>query len=348
MTDALNIVHEADAQRQHVRVNLPAAITIDGKMFTASDWSNAGMSLSIDGKADMKSFKEGNIIGGVVHFELDSFGINVPMTIETRNIDKKAQTVGLKFIDMTQRQVSIMHHMVNAYVTGEITNVNDLIHVVGRNNMSNPRKIPSKDNDGGFDIGNLVRKGVVACLSFLLFAYVAIAIYDQAYVVEAQSATVVADGFPVLAPAQGVVGYKGLTAGTKISKGEALLTVLSDTGTITSADSPCDCIVTDQLVDKGAVVSKNEAILTLIPQNAPLYIEAFVPYEQALNLTKDQSVMVSGKGNAFKMPATIESIQLQKGAANNARVKLSTDGNIPADTIGMPIEVRFDTLGWAF
>ena len=348
MTDALNIVHEADAQRQHVRVNLPASITIDGKIFTASDWSNAGMSLSVTDKGDMKLFKEGNIAGGVLHFELDSFGINVPMTIETRTVDKKAQTVGLKFIDMTQRQVSVMHHMVNAYVTGEITNVNDLIHVVGRNNMSNPRKIPSKDGDNGFDIGNLVRKCVVGFLSLLLFIYVATAIYDQAYIVEAKSATVVADGFPVMAPAQGVVGYKGLQSGTFVSKGEALLTVLSDTGTITSTDSPCDCIITEQLIAKGSVVTKSDPILTLIPQNAPLYIEAFVPYEDALNLTKNQSVMISGQGNLLSMPAIIESIQLQKGTANNARVKLSANDKIPADVIGMPVEVRFDTLGWAF
>lgn len=347
MANTLNIVHEADAQRQHVRVNLPASITINDKKYTALDWSNAGMSLSLDDKKNLKEFTGETIQDGILHFVLDSFVLNIPMTIQIRNIDKNAQIVGLKFIDMTSRQISIMRHMVNAYITGEIINVNDLIHIVGRNNMSNPRNIPSNNKDG-FDFGGIIRKFIVGFLSFLLLAYIAIAVYDQAYIVEASTAIVIADGLPVNAPATGVIGYKELQNGTSVSKGEPLMTVLSNSGTVTSLDSPCDCIVTNQLVSKGSIVNKDTPVLMLTPQNTPLYIEAYVAYENALLLTKKQNAIIEMNGNTISLPAKIESIQLQNNTSNNAKIKLVTNTKIPNINIGMPVKVRIDTAGWAF
>ncbi len=347
MTKTANIVHEADSQRQHVRVHLPAKIEINGDDYKIVEWSNSGASVSADNKNSLKKLNIKPAQKIVMIFDFDSFSLRVPMTAEARHTDEEKLLVGIRFVDMTARQISIMQHLVNAYVTGELSEVNDLINIVGRNNMGNPRKIPSKDQDNNFSakIGQYGRKGLVFLVSFLLVSYIAVAIYEQMFIVEAQSATVMADGFPLTAPSQGIVSYKKTQNGDNVTRGEALLSVLSPTGTVTGADSPCDCIVTERLITKGSYVGKGEPILTLVPQNAPFFVEAFIPYGKALKIAKTDGVKIEVLGGEISIAATIESIQLNPDQANVARVKLIPNTPMPQNSYGLPVEVKIDTAG---
>ena len=50
------LVHETEAQRQHIRISLPASIHIDGKNYTLADWSVGGISVILN-KGAIENFR---------------------------------------------------------------------------------------------------------------------------------------------------------------------------------------------------------------------------------------------------------------------------------------------------
>lgn len=351
MTKATNLVHEADAQRHHVRVKLPAIVEIDGIAYQTKDWSTAGASVLVSPEQSATdAFKEGKVHNVRLIFDFNGFTLVVPMKVEVRHTraEDSDSYVGLRYIDMTQEQIVIMQQLVGSYVTGELSSVGEIIHVMSRNNFTKPRQVPKRENLSSRErFSGLLKKAAVPVVSILLLAYVSLAIFEQNFVASAQKAVVTGDSVPVMAPAGGIVSLKDLHGGDRVRKGEVLMTIQGETGTVTGVDSPCDCIVEERLVGSGMTVSKGTSILRLLPLDTPLYVEARVSYKDSVRLLKGQKAVLDIPGSRRDMEGTVVGIFSDAGADASVRVTIRTSEKIPVDLAGLPIRVRINMLGKA-
>lgn len=348
MTNTTNLVHEADAQRHHVRVKLPAKVEINNTLYEVKDWSTGGASLSVPADNQSGVFVSGKTYQVRMVFDFTGFSLFVPMTVEVRHTqdEQSAVQVGLRFIDMTAEQIVIMQHLVGSYVTGELGSVGELIHVLSRNNFTKPRQVPKREEDMtvGEKISHFTKKAMVPLVSIGLLAYVSMAVFEQNFVVSAEKAVVTGDAVAVVAPSGGIVSFKGLHNGDQVKKGDVLMTVKSDTGTIVGIDSPCDCVVRSRSVDSGSVVNKGTVIADLMPIDDPLYVMAYVSYKEATRLSKGDKVTLSFAKLGQSYEGKITGIALDRISGDRAEVVVRPITQIPAEMIGLPVTMKINTL----
>lgn len=347
MTNAPNLVHEADAQRHHVRVKLPAQIEINGKSYAMSDWSTGGAQVKLPAQADPAVFADSKVHKARLVFDIAGFSIVVPMTVELRHVENKSDggLMGLRYIDMTKEQIVIMQHLVSSYVTGTLTSVDDIIHVMSRNNFTKARQIPKREEKltPGEKTSLMIKRLAVPVVSILLLTYIFFAMFEQSYIISAEKAVITGSGMAVIAPAGGVVNFQDLNNGDMVKKGDVMMTILSETGTTTGVDSPCDCVIEERPVDAGTMIGKGTVVLRLIPLDAPLRVEAYVPYEEAIRLSKGQMVLVRLPGDHDKYSGTISSITIGTQAEARAKVTISADEALPSALVGTPVSVKINT-----
>tara|TARA_A200000113_G_scaffold186846_1_gene174117 strand:+ start:996 stop:2042 length:1047 start_codon:yes stop_codon:yes gene_type:complete len=339
-----HIVHEAESQRQHVRVDLPAKVEINGVIYEADNWSTGGVNIKMSPQQQTE-FKEGHVYEAVLVFEMDSFALSVPMSLGARHISAKDAEIGMRFETMSDRQISIMQHLVGAYVTGDLASAGDFINVVSRNNMTNVRKIPQKGELSASErVKGALMRAAVPVLSCLLILYVALSIYEQNYIVSASSAVISAPAMTVSAPASGTVSYSDLAPGSEVVKGEALLSVASASGLINGLDSPCDCIVLEQLKNSGDLVQSAQPVMRLVSKDAAFFIEAKIAYKDATKIAKGTKALIIQDAAGIEMQAEVTNVNVQPGDLS-AHIKLKASQPLTSDQLGMPVEVKIDTAG---
>jgi alginate biosynthesis protein Alg44 len=347
MTTTQNLVHEADAQRHHVRVRLPARVEIEGQLYEARDWSTAGASIVESGARNSPRFADKKVHDARLIFDFTGFTLAVPMRIEVRHVKEEAGdgVLGLRFIDMTQEQIVIMQQLVSAYITGELSTVGDLIHVLGRNNFTKPRQIPSKEEMSSKERAvSFAKKLAVPLITALLVIYVGTSLFEQNYIVKAHRALVTGSTQVVVTTAGGVASFQDVHPGDTVKKGDVLMTILTDTGTVTGIDSPCDCVVEQRKASTGEVIGKGETVFTLVAMDAPLYVESFVLYEDAVHLAKGQSVKLDLPGGKGRMSGEVTGVTMGMGEGRLVKVKIKPSEAIAPDLVGLPVGVKINTL----
>lgn len=345
-SNVLNIVHEADSQRQHVRVQIPALVHIDGQSYDVKEWSVAGLALECKTEAELARFKEQGLHSAELSYDLSAFKLNVPINLEVMRVDNQNSMVGARFSNMEQAQLSTIQNLVNAYISGELVSAGDAIHVVSRNNFVKPRTIPTKGEESGADKSKKLFKKISLYLVFALAVlYVLSGLYEQIYLITAKSALVVSNGFALQAPAGGALNYNDIFSGDTVKKGDVIMNVVSGTGTIQGIDSPCDCVVSQIHVPPGTTVSKGESILALSPVGTRPYVDAFVTYEEAARLAEGQTAHVLFFGAKKTQAGTIIDIVSKAEASETYIVRIKFEKAIPQKLIGTPVKVKFDTLG---
>ncbi len=346
MTNTPNLVHEAEVQRHHVRVKLPAKVEINGTAYATRDWSTAGASVVVPANADRNVFKEGKVHFARLLFDFSSFSLAVPIKLEVRHAsgEDDGQSIGLRYVDLTQDQVVIMRQLVSSYVSGELTSVDELIHILARNNFAKPRQIPKADGNVPFGerLSLFIRKAAVPLISLLLIGYVALAIFEQKFVVSAEKALVTGDNIVLTSPGGGIIGFKNLHAGDRIKKGDVLMSLTSDTGTITGVDSPCDCVILDRPIDSGTRIERGSITLRLIPLDTPLRVEAFVNYENAVRLARGQVASLHMPGESGTRSGVITGISIGQGG-DRAKIFIHPLETLPTDLVGVPVNVKINT-----
>lgn len=346
-----NLRHEAEVQRQHARIQLPAKVAVAGIVLETANWSNGGVALKIpEDMALPKELKEGSSHQAAFQFEFEGFSFVVPLDIEIRHIvKKKDKVVGCRFTNLTRRQISIIQSMVNAYISGEVVQIGDLLDVAARNNFSRPRTIPSADEGLSpfIRFRNRMRRSLrftmVTAVFAALIAFIFLSIYERMFVITAVSGQVAADMISVDAPAGGKVFFKPIPMGTQISKGELLLTISSDTGNITSAESPCDCILKRRIFENNSLARKGEPVLEMVPPDAIPFIRAAVPNTEAVRLKVGDTASLSLPGHG-RVTGKITAIQSGADLGANAILLITPEKPIPVSYVDNPVKVRVDTL----
>lgn len=352
MQTTASIVHEAEVQRQHIRLQLPAEIELQGKRYTTYDWSSGGFAIQLPGSgADelLSRLPVGKIDEGKMRFVFDGFELMVPMQFEVRYSGAQQKRIGCRFTNVDKRHIAIFQYLVSAYVSGEVIQIGDLLDVASRNSFVNVQKLPSAD--AGLSPAQRMRRRMsrvgwsllVALVSLGLLFYLVSGIYEHSYVVQAKSAEISADMIVLDSPAGGKVNYVPVAFDTKVKKGEPLISVATDTGALQGIDSPCDCYVKQRLHENSSRVNKGEGLLYLVPVDANPYVASRVAFEDAVKLQTGQKAMLRFPGGD-NVPGKVTAIQARDPrGSDKAYVRVETEKPLSALQIDDPVEVKFDT-----
>lgn len=139
-TDTSHAVHEAEVQRQHPRVRIPASLHLEAKgraqTYELIDISAGG--IGFDAQGDQ--FRVGRIHRGTLKFSIDPMGMTLPVNFRVCNADQENGRVGCAFEDLDGRQIALLRQLINAYMAGEVVSVGDVLTTLSRDNHAAPRK----------------------------------------------------------------------------------------------------------------------------------------------------------------------------------------------------------------
>ncbi len=353
MSGSTQIVHEAETQRQHVRLQLPIEVEIGDTVYNADDWSHSGIALHWPDDSlgsGNSTVSIGQHLQGTLRFPFPEFGLTVPIDLEVRNINADNRRVGCRFTNLGERQTSLLQYLVSAYISGEVVSAGDFIDVVGRNNQTTARSLPKRDEgESAFEqtkrkLRRVIGLGATLMVFLLLLGYVITGIYERSYVTRASSASVMTESITVEAPVAGKLFYQPLKPGTKVKTGDPLLMVETDKGNMVSVDSPCNCIVRERLEDNYARTSTAKPAIKMLSVDAEPYITAYVPFDKAVSLARGQEALLSFHGYDRYVKGRISSIDAGNEAKNLTLVIIEPDESLPKSLIGEPVEVTFDTF----
>jgi alginate biosynthesis protein Alg44 len=301
-----NVVHEAEAQRQHARLKLPAKVRFLNAQGKATelpllDLSAGGFSL----EANKGVLVEGKHYNGKLLFEIDGIGFSMKINFQVRSLGENR--VGCEFHNLRPREISALRHILSGFMSGELINVGDLLNTLQRENFTKAR---SHTNEGG-SLFSRIKAVSISLLVFLIgvaaCSYVLYQLYDIYFITHADSAQVSTLGEPVSMPREGTL---------------------------------------QSLVSIGAVVSKGTAVFTLTPLDSVASVEARFPYRAFDELQPGTEVTFLVGGEHTPRSGTISSMVLQDGGlASDIRVIITPTEPLDIALSKRPVDVRIQPLG---
>src|SRR5688572_30040357 len=130
MNNALKqkIVHESEAQRQHVRLPFPAKAEINGTIYATKNMSPGGVSIeNITG-----DFRAGKEIPLTLKIPFDNFSLDIHVQAEILHYDAQQRTLGCRFVNLDANHVSLFNHILRAFLAGDAVASGDIINIVTR------------------------------------------------------------------------------------------------------------------------------------------------------------------------------------------------------------------------
>ena len=352
MKPQLSVVHESEAQRQQVRLQMPAQIEIGTSTLEAVDWSHGGIAIKWTEESAhtiQQGLNIGKILKAKMMFPFAGFDLSLPVDLEVRYVNAERERIGCRFMNLNQRNISMLQYLVGAYISGEVINAGDVMDVVGRNNFTRERKIPLADDElspyGRFKrkVGKTTASIVVLAVSVAVFSYLAMSLYERIFVVAAKSAQVTADFVTITAPSSGVVFYK-MQKDQVVKKGAPLIIVNSLTGNTISVDSPCDCIVKETLLAEQERAAKGQPVMRLVDRDAVTYVNAYVPNEDVIRFGPDQEALIRLPGHHNYFRGVVDSVRTSGDSSPITIVKVMPEKKLPSTWVDDPAVVKFDTL----
>ena len=353
-TNATSIVHEAEFQRQHIRLRIPLKIQMGETTYRTANWSVGGFLLT----GFSRSPNVGETFDCRLLLDFGGFELAVPVRAEVRRIApapgtaSRAETnvsVGFRFVDVSSQQTSVLRFLVDAYLSGEIVQVDDLFDVMARNHMVPARKQPPAPErlEGLRRVSHWGKRvatiAFVATAAFGLAAFVGSSVFQAAYVLESQQGVVAASWTEVRAPSSGVLAFVGASPGEEVTIGEPLLGVRERGGEITYIDSPCDCAVQEQLVVERAFVVAGETVITLAEAGTEPFVSARLALDDARELGTTDRAVVRIVGHDTTLHGSIVSTTLSPDGLW-VEVHVEPDDAIPLDLLGRPAYVLVNTF----
>lgn len=372
----VNVVHESEAQRQHARVRIPAKLRYLGanretQEVKVEDLSAGGLCFHAK-----QPLKVGEVLRGRLQFVVDNLGLAMDIEFQVRSFNSADGRTGAQFQNLEQRDISTLRHIITSHLSGELISVGDVLSTLQRDNFTKARK--QKDGGSGMSAFGRLRAVTVSLGVFVVgvaaFGFIAKSLYGLYFVSHAQAGVVAVPTTNVTMPRDGTVqalvqsGGDALKGAPLASFSTSMLDLLKGhlddqqlepakveelfgkqlSGTLTS---PCDCVVSRQLVDDGQYASKGQVIFQLVPRTSVPTVEARFSYRQFDDVKPGTRVnfQVAGE-DEVRTGQIVSSASLNsEDLASDIRVQIKPDGALPAELAGRPASVNSDrgpSLDW--
>jgi alginate biosynthesis protein Alg44 len=349
----LQIVHEAEVHRQHVRLKIPIGVEIDGTRYTVEDWSMGGFGV----ESEITSRRPGERFPVRVVFPFEDFEVSLRLDCQMVYITEDARRFGCRFLGLSLGQIGLFRYLIDAYLSGEIVSGGDILTVAGRENTAAARVHPlsfnpyAEDESRGRRIRRYVGYGLLAALTLGLIGIVGVGIKDRYFTPEAETAAVEAPLFRVRAPLSGTL--EASEARDLLRRGDVIGHVQTLDGQSAALESPCDCVMVDWLTRPGQYVETGEPVVVLAAADRPLVVRAQVELNVVDHLKIGDIAEITIPGRDGVLLGEIEKIdikpqltQLEPGQQTAmtrrlAQVIIRPDRPFVFDDLGSLARVRF-------
>lgn len=345
---APSITHESETQRQFVRLKMPCMVEIDAQRFSVKDLSSGGVAIR-----DIEAgFKKGDRLSLKLIMPFEKFSLDVVLHAQVQHVDKKLHMIGCRFIDLDATQISILNHIVRAYISGDIVGGNDILNVVARNNFVKVRQHAGNEDRAPLDkIKNYAIYGGLSVLAVLFSYFIISTIVDRLYTLETPYGVIDVTHYDVAAPASGIFKSALPAEVSSVAKG-ALVGIIAPalSDQTVNVYSPCDCFVTARTVLAGQYAAEGTPLLTLTPQKSDVTVLALIPAQQALGVRMDTTATLKISGNGKTVRGHVSDIQasdktiLDSTSTPTATqsIRIIPDEPLPPDMAGRPVFVEID------
>lgn len=360
-----DVVHEALDERQFVRTRFPAKATVHARegniICNVVDLSLGGMGLATDVR-----LKVGSVYPAHISFKLRDMTLSLEGRVKV--VAHRPETTGVEFVDMTPGQRDVIRHIVSAYLSGELVQSNGILTVMQRENSVRQRK-QKADNTRTF--GDRVR-AVAGTLAYLLAGFLVLALllyqlYLFFFRTEAITARVEGDVFEVNMPENGMVSFLLPADQQTVRTGEPIAVVstrllaslntaadldalgrLSDGETQmllgrsmieTVISSPCDCQIIYPAPPRDRYGYKDESLIHLLPEEAPLHVAAQFPFSALDKINGDDHVEMEVFGIADKITGRIIDSAVDP-ETSNLSLTIAPDQFLPVSAYHSPARVQ--------
>ncbi|HZP11896.1 MAG TPA: PilZ domain-containing protein, partial [Nevskiaceae bacterium] len=314
--DSVQVVHEAEAQRQYPRVRLPGRVHIrEGKqdrICALHDISAGGVSFEADTK-----FRVGEVLDARLELTVQPVTFSLRVKCEVRNVNGKR--VGCQFLQLGPGEISALRRLIHGTLAGELVATGDVIQALSRDNFVKSRGV--KDASAGLSGPARARALLMTALMFSLglvaFAYALDKLYEMAFVTRSVAAKIAAPTFVISMPRDGTF-FSLVPENNVVKKGQpiasfqaAMLDVIQgDVGNLKlsaaeisqlmgetlkgTLSSPCDCVVQQRNALDGQYVNRGQPLFELVTNNA-------VPYVLGRFHFEDLDKLAVGRGVSFRI-----------------------------------------------
>lgn len=354
------LIHEAESTRQHARYKISARVVIDRESYEVNNWSVGGLSVKLPPElAELPRLNARLVFG---------FGsIDTSMDIELEKIQdnsKDKNIVGYRFIDLERSQLAVFHHVINAYLSGDIFDAGDIIQVIKKDAYAPKNQLKKKNKNGEngvfFTIRRIVGSLLIVATLVTLLGFIAYTVYHKVFIIESETASVNAPVVVVRAPkASYFEAFPVVMKGIQLKKGELLATLRLINGGAASIESPCDCEIITTHIPFKQFVDEGEPLLTLLPvDDRGIFIEAKFKNQDAEKLAVDQQVeislinrqkvtgtitkILSGEAVEYKLSDPLRNVSSNPVSYSNVIIKPNSE--LDVDLIGTVASVSINTF----
>lgn len=343
------IVHEAEVHRQHVRLKIPIQVEIDGIRYQVDDWSVGGFGV----ESVMPSRQPGERFPVKLIFPFEEFEMTMRFDARMVYADQDHGRFGCAFLGLSKEQSEVFRYLVDAYLSGEVVSAGDILQVRARDNTARARlqavyEPPVRDEVWTDRLGRYGVYGGFALAGIALLAIVAFGIKERYLTVTANSAVVEAPIVQIRAPVAGRL-ISALEAGERVPRHALLGTIHGFDGTVLTLESPCDCIVLEQIGLNGQHYQVGDPLIALVEADRPLLIRAQLPLDEVEGLEIGDRAEIDFPGRDELLYGQIERIDLRPrlAALRNPDNDAPISGRLAQVVVrpDQPLELRdFGTL----
>lgn len=351
-------VHEAFTQRQFVRLRTPLLVTIGDKTYRSRDWSVAAV--RVDGVDPLPRAKE--LVELKLKFQFENFALEMEATAEVNRVDPSEQSAVYLFTELSPTNLSLLHYLVGALISGESLTASDLLSIAQRDNFTAPRRSAAAVAEDKRSLAKrLALIAVLWIVGLSLVGFVLLSALTRAFVIDANGVLTTSAPQTVRAPETGSMIAWSAAKGERVQQGQALGSLETLERNRLMIASPCDCIVADPKAEPGQVLGRGAPLLTLAPTTAPLAGEFVVPLADAKRLRQGDTVRIDFFGQHPEIDGRVKSVNLptfpdesayardRSGAMQlTALVRVELEDTVPFSLIGRPAAARINTLRTPF
>lgn len=344
------IVHESEAQRQHVRIKISAIIRSENEKYEMANLSSGGFAIKV-GKSPTKEL-------GASEFAviLPFTAFCMKFTVNAREIyfDKEKGIAGFQFCSLSPPQISLINYLIKAFLAGHIVTEGDIIGIISRNNFTEERnKNLKKHKPGNFkQAGRILPVLLILCagVAGLLFLYGNM--YKNPSLIESWQGRVSSEEITVRSQTTGIFRPLLEEGTSQVAEGQPLATLepvsistdnsVSKTPQGIIVKSPCDCVILKTLVRKGEFRRTGEPIFKLTPIEEMPVITTLLSTRDALEIRPQDDVNINIAGESSSIAGYVDSIS-EAGHIDSslAQVVVRPARRLPLGAVGLPAHLEF-------
>jgi alginate biosynthesis protein Alg44 len=313
------VVHEAEAQRQHPRVRIPATLHVGpngrGHAYRVLDVSLGGFAFDSNGD----DYRFDSMHRGTLDFAIEPLGLSLPVNFSVRNLDRTGRRIGCEFQDMDRQKTSMLRQLIGAHLAGELVTVGDVLTTLSRDNYTKPRaKQEVAKTRPGERTRAVTLTGLIFAVGVAAFAYAATKLYGVVFVTHASAAKVAAPSFAITMPRDGTY-FSLIPSDGKVKKGQPLGTFQAAMLDVVQNDPGVLHLTPPQFVNR------NQPLMELLPDDAKPYVLARFHFDSIKDLGVGNTVSFRVSGDEKDRYGKVRQLRMLPGPASTTDLGAATD-----------------------